>query len=313
MITRPSATMLVVLVLLAAVGQASGFIVAKRRYHGPSSGTRQPNRAAQAGDGIDSEARLVPSQDHLTLSREAPYSFKRFGARKLPLWGAVNPALPARSDRGDDAAETVVQPRPGMETQLGGWSYARTVLTNRGKAKDGAGGQGAASGSSSAGSTSGAAQSAGSSGDGGRGSSDGVTGGDGSGGAGDPEGKGDGGDKKGQGGDDDDDDDEDDEDKGKENKEGRDDGLDSWELSEFGDSQDGLGISFSSEERESAGAGAGVAVGSAVTAESGEGLEGGAPQEYEVVCDGDVCERKPIGGSSAQLAQTVAGASADVD
>ncbi|CAM9521501.1 unnamed protein product, partial [Hapterophycus canaliculatus] len=42
---------------------------------------------------------------------------------------------------------------------------------------------------------------------------------------------------------------------------------------------------------------------------------GHAPQqEYEVVCDGDVCERRPVGGSGgAQLAQAVASTSAGVD
>lgn len=65
----------------------------------------------------------------------------------------------------------------------------------------------------------------------------------------------------GQGGDDDGDSDDDDDDEGKgkegnggkdegqEEQEGKHDGLSSWDLSEFGDSQDGVSISFSDEVR----------------------------------------------------------------
>lgn len=49
----------------------------------------------------------------------------------------------------------------------------------------------------------------------------------------------------GLGGDGDGDDDDDDEEKEKGKEAGDEDGLDSWDLSEFGDSQDGLGIEFS--------------------------------------------------------------------
>ncbi|CAM9806530.1 unnamed protein product, partial [Ectocarpus fasciculatus] len=123
----------------------------------------------------------------------------------------------------------------------------------------------------------------------------------------------------GGGGGDGDDDDDEEEEKGKEA--GDEDGLDSWDLSsEFGDSQDGLGIEFSEagvgeeeeeqqqqQEGEDGGlSGAKAVVDGGDDAQAGQ-EQGGAlsQQEYEVVCDGDVCERKPVGSNPPQTVPAV--------
>ncbi|CAM9551432.1 unnamed protein product [Ectocarpus fasciculatus] len=200
-----------------------------------------------------------------------------------------------------------------METQLGGWSYARTVLTNlsKGTGREGEGGteesgDAAAAAGGSAKSSSGVSS-------GGKGADGAPAKGSKSAGGG---GKGLG---LGGGGGDGDDDDDEEEEKGKEA--GDEDGLDSWDLSsEFGDSQDGLGIEFSEagvgeeeeeqqqqQEGEDGGlSGAKAVVDGGDDAQAGQ-EQGGAlsQQEYEVVCDGDVCERKPVGSNPPQTVPAV--------
>ncbi|CAM9144494.1 unnamed protein product [Ectocarpus sp. 12 AP-2014] len=304
--------------LLAAVDQTSGFVSTRRRHHESSSspGTRH---SYSGGDGLASGGAPVTSTtvDHLTLSRESPYPFESSAARTVR--GLVATKRSKRSNRGGHNGGTV-QARPGMETQLGGWSYARTVLTNLSK---GAGREGEGGTEESGDATAAAGGSA-------QLSSGGSSGGKGADGAPAKENKSAGGGGAGWGlggggGDgDDDDEDEEEEEKKKEKEAGNEEGLDSWDLSEFGDSQDGLGIEFSEagvgeEEEQQEGedgglSGAKAAVDGGDDAQAGQ-AQGGAPpqQEYEVVCDGDMCERKPVGSNPAQTVPAVDGAAAEAD
>ncbi|CAB1113955.1 unnamed protein product [Ectocarpus sp. CCAP 1310/34] len=300
-------------VLLATVDQTSGFISTRRRHHGLSSspGTRH---SYSGGDGLASGGAQLTSTtvDHLTLSRESPYPFESSAARAVR--GLVATKRSKRSSRGGGNGATV-QPRPGMETQLGGWSYARTVLTNLSKGAGREGEGGTEESGDAAAAAGGSAQS----------SSGGSSGGKGADGAPAKENKGAGGGGAGLGlgggGGDGDDDDEEEEEEKKENEAGDEDGLDSWDLSEFGDSQDGLGIEFSEagvggeeEQQEVKGgdsSGAKAAVGGRDDAQADQEQSGAFPQEYEVVCDGDVCERKPVGSNPAQTVPAVGGAAAE--
>ncbi|CAN0338922.1 unnamed protein product, partial [Ectocarpus sp. 8 AP-2014] len=59
--------------------------------------------------------------------------------------------------------------------------------------------------------------------------------------------------------------------------------------------------------------GATAAVDGGDDAQAGQKQGGALPQEYEVVCDGDVCERKPVGSNPAQTVPAVDGAAAEAD
>eukprot|EP00904_Undaria_pinnatifida_P008190 jgi/Undpi1/4500/HiC_scaffold_17.g07854.m1 len=226
-------------VLLLAVDQSSGFVGTSRRHKAPSS--RFPSDGTiGAGTG------LSPMTIH--LSREATGSARRSGRG-----GAVGT-------------------RKGMVTQLGGWSYARTVLSNvnkdsgdggsggdiqRHSGGDGNGHAGAQGDSSSAkkgGSKSGGVRLGGGGGGGGGGGEDG------------------GDDKDGDGED--------------EEEEGFYAAADSWDLDSHHSDEGVLG-GFSEEEVR-------------------ECLL--VLREFEVVCDGDVCERKPVGPKLVHAATT-----ADID
>ncbi|CAN0167445.1 unnamed protein product, partial [Pylaiella littoralis] len=172
-----------VVVLLAAVYQASGFVSTRRRQRQPSAIIRSPNNAVHTGD---SDVRwglgtlLTPADgvaENLALSQSQQSSYSSLespSTREAVQRWARKPSK--SSNPGDD--DVAVQQRPGMATQLGGWSYARTVLSGMNKPKDGGGdSDGSGRESSGASGASGAASAAAGSGggtSGDKGSSGGV-------------------------------------------------------------------------------------------------------------------------------------------
>eukprot|EP00752_Nemacystus_decipiens_P010745 g9566.t2 len=303
-----------VLLLLGAVDQASGFVSTKRLH-------RRSSTSTNVGLGGPGPSML----EGLALSQHSSATFDSPATRAASKWSD-----PGRGDRRGEAQHSeaeVVQPRPGMATQLGGWSYARTVFSNLGKSKSGEDNGTGASSTESSGATHGAPASAGGGSGGGAGGSDQGKSADGaktsSKAVEGEKGQGVG---LGGGGDDDNDDDDDDDEEGKERETADDDGdgLDSWDLSlsDFGDGVEGRsgegghgqglgfeGIDFSDDEEEETGKGGGESVDPGVTADADADADT-APQEFEVVCDGDVCERRPVGPVASTVPPSLTAAAA---
>eukprot|EP00903_Cladosiphon_okamuranus_P011557 g10877.t2 len=290
---------------LRQLDQTSSFVRTKRNHRRPSTDV-----------GLGGPP--TPMLEHVALSQHHHVSFESPATRAAAVERGSREVRPTASntkwpksgpgDMQDEPqqveAEVVVQLRPGMATQLGGWSYARTVFSNLGKSKpnddDDVGGGSADSG----GAAHGAPTSAGGGSGGGAGGDDHSQSTDGSKGS-SKAGEGDKGQGVGLGGDGDDDDNDDNDGEGKE-KGDEGDGLDSWDLSlsEFGDGIDGdsgeggggqglgfEGVDLSDDEEDEA-----------KGEDGGSGVSpSGASQEFEVVCDGDVCERRPVGAVASTI------------
>ncbi|CAM9165879.1 unnamed protein product, partial [Laminaria digitata] len=134
-------------VLLLAADHTSGFVGTSRRHR--ASSNRLSGRVPSDGV-LNAGTRLSPTS--LYLSRETTVnslrSFTTLTDGFLQGLGLAR-RLPERSGRRSGRGGAV-KTRPGMATQLGGWSYARTVLSNVNKdSGDGGEGAGADSGESS--------------------------------------------------------------------------------------------------------------------------------------------------------------------